>query len=216
MDFIDRSYTFGEEIFNSISHGAGALLSLGGAAVLITFSAIYAGATAIAACSVYSLTLIILYSMSLVYHLISEKHEKAKALFKALDNSSLYLIVAGTYTPYALCCLGGAGGWTLFGVIWLAAVVGIVLTWIFKRARRVVATCYVALGWAIIIALEAFRMSIPTLALIFLILGGALYMGGLVFYNSKNMHYMHSIWHLFVIAGSIFHYFSIFIAVIRI
>ncbi len=215
MDFIDRSYTFGEEIFNSVSHGTGALLSLGGAAVLIVFAAIYGSAVTIAACSVYALTLVILYSMSLVYHLISEKHEKAKALFKALDNSSLYLIVAGTYTPYALCCLKGVQGWVVFGIIWLAAVLGMTLTWIFKRSRRVVATCYIALGWSIIIALEAFRSSMPTISLVFLILGGAFYMGGLVFYNSKNLHYMHSIWHLFVIAGSIFHYFSIFYAVVR-
>ncbi len=215
MDFIDRSYTFGEELFNSVSHGAGALLSIGGAAVLIVFSAIYGGALTVAACSVYALTLIILYSMSLVYHLISEKHEKAKALFKALDNSSLYLIVAGTYTPYALCCLKGAQGWIVFGIIWLAAVVGMTLTWIFKRSRRVVATCYIILGWSIIIALEAFRLSMPTISLVFLILGGAFYMGGLVFYNSKNLHYMHSIWHLFVIAGSIFHYFSVFYAVVK-
>ncbi len=216
MDFIDRSYTFGEELFNSVSHGTGALLSIGGAAVLITFSAIYGNALTVAACSIYALTLIILYSMSLVYHLISEKHEKAKALFKGLDNSSLYLIVAGTYTPYALCCLKGARGWIVFGIIWLAAVIGMTLTWVFKRSRRVVATCYIALGWLIIILLEVFGSALPTLSLVFLILGGVLYMGGLVFYNSKNQHYMHSIWHLLVMAGSIFHYFSILYAIVKI
>ena len=213
MDFIERKYTLGEEIFNAVSHGTGALLSIAGCVVIIVFSAIYGEAIDVASSAIYGSSLIILYTMSTLYHAIT--HPKAKRVFRILDYSTIFLLVAGTYTPLCLSCLGGVLGWTVFGVVWAAAVLGIIFSSInLKKFRTVSTICYIVMGWGIIALIPELRDSVPKISLIFLILGGVFYTGGVVFFRMKNLKYMHSIWHLFVIAGSIWHYFSIFFSII--
>lgn len=215
MDFIERKYTLGEEIFNAVTHGTGALLSIAGCVVLIVFSVIYGSAIDIASAAIYGSSLIILYTMSTLYHAIT--HPKAKRVFRVLDYSTIFLLVAGTYTPLTLSCLGGTLGWTVFGIVWGAALLGIIFSSInLKKFKTVSTICYIIMGWGVVALIPQLRNSIPGLSLIFLILGGVFYTVGIFFFKMKNMKYMHSIWHMFVIAGSIWHYFAIFYALIKI
>lgn len=209
-----RGYTLGEEIFNSVSHGTGALLAIAGCAVLIVFCAVQKGAMEVVSASVYGASLIILYTMSTLYHALTNK--TAKRVFQILDHNTIFLLIAGTYTPYTLCCLGGALGWTIFGIIWGAAVVGIVFSSInLNKFRKFSTFCYILMGWGIIFAIKPLYDSIPKFALIMLILGGILYSIGVIFYVKKNLRYMHSIWHIFVVGGSVLHYFSIMSALLH-
>lgn len=214
MDFLRRKYTLGEEIFSAVTHGTGAMLSIAGTVVLIVFCAIYADTRAVVSASIYGASLIILYTMSTLYHAVSAP--RAKQVFRILDHSTIFLLIAGTYTPYTLCSLRGALGWSLFGGIWAAAVVGIVLSSVsLRKFQKASMICYIVMGWAIILAVKPLWESIPKLSVILLVIGGVLYTGGVAFYIRKEDKYMHSIWHLFVIAGSVLHYFSIFYALVK-
>lgn len=211
MDFLRRKYTLGEELFNAITHGIGALLSVAGCVVLLVRCHQLGNGVAAVSSAIYGATLIILYTMSTLYHAIA--NEKAKAVFRVFDHVTIYLLIAGTYTPYTLACLGGALGWTLFGIVWAAAIVGIVFSSIsLRRFQKLSMICYIAMGWVILIAIKPLWQVIGTLPMVFLVIGGVLYTGGVLFYQMKESRYMHSIWHLFVIAGSIFQYFSILLA----
>lgn len=213
---IDRTprYTLGEEIFNSVSHGVGGLLGIAGTAVLVVLAALHSDALGIVACSVYGGSLIVLYTMSTLYHAITNCH--AKKFFRIMDHDTIFLLIAGTYTPITLIPLrgtaqaSGALGWTLFGVVWGAAIIGIVLNSInLERFRRVSVVCYVAMGWVIVFAIKPMIETCAPLSLWFLLIGGLFYTAGIVFYVMKSKRYFHSVWHLFTIAGSVFHYFSI-------
>lgn len=211
MDFLRRKYTLGEELFNAITHGIGALLSVAGCVVLLVRCHQLGDGVAAVSSAIYGATLIILYTMSTLYHALV--NEKAKAVFLVFDHVTIYLLIAGTYTPYTLACLGGALGWTLFGIVWAAAIVGIVFSSIsLRRFQKLSMICYIAMGWVILIAIKPLWQVIGTLPMVFLVIGGVLYTGGVLFYQMKESRYMHSIWHLFVIAGSIFQYFSILLA----
>lgn len=211
MDFLRRKYTLGEELFNAITHGIGALLSVVGCVILLVRCHQLGDSVAAVSSAIYGTTLIILYTMSTLYHALA--NEKAKAVFRVFDHVTIYLLIAGTYTPYTLACLGGALGWTLFGIVWAAAIVGIVFSSIsLRRFRKLSMICYIAMGWVILIAIKPLWQVIGTLPMVFLVIGGVLYTGGVLFYQMKESRYMHSIWHLFVIAGSIFQYFSILLA----
>lgn len=211
MDFLRRKYTLGEELFNAITHGIGALLSVAGCVILLVRCHQLGDGVAVVSSAIYGTTLIILYTMSTLYHALA--NEKAKAVFRVFDHVTIYLLIAGTYTPYTLACLGGALGWTLFGIVWAAAIVGIVFSSIsLRRFQKLSMICYIAMGWVILIAIKPLWQVIGTLPMVFLVIGGVLYMGGVLFYQMKESRYMHSIWHLFVIAGSIFQYFSILLA----
>ncbi|WP_288703379.1 hemolysin III family protein [uncultured Ruminococcus sp.] len=211
MDFLRRKYTLGEELFNAITHGIGALLSVAGCVVLLVRCHQLGDGVAAVSSAIYGTTLIILYTMSTLYHALA--NEKAKAVFRVFDHVTIYLLIAGTYTPYTLACLGGALGWTLFGIVWAAAIVGIVFSSIsLRRFQKLSMICYIAMGWVILIAIKPLWQVIGTLPMVFLVIGGVLYTGGVLFYQMKESRYMHSIWHLFVIAGSIFQYFSILLA----
>lgn len=211
MDFLRRKYTLGEELFNAITHGIGALLSVAGCVVLLVRCHQLSDGVAAVSSAIYGTTLIILYTMSTLYHALA--NEKAKAVFRVFDHVTIYLLIAGTYTPYTLACLGGALGWTLFGIVWAAAIVGIVFSSIsLRRFQKLSMICYIAMGWVILIAIKPLWQVIGTLPMVFLVIGGVLYTGGVLFYQMKESRYMHSIWHLFVIAGSIFQYFSILLA----
>ncbi|MGN1120338.1 MAG: hemolysin III family protein, partial [Oscillospiraceae bacterium] len=148
-----KRYTLGEEIFNSVTHGVGSLLSIAGTAVLIVVAAIYSNAWGVVSCAIYGASLIILYTMSTLYHAIT--NAKAKAFFRIMDHNTIFFLIAGTYTPITLVALHGAFGWVLFGIVWGAAVLGIVFTSInLEKFRKPSVVCYIAMGWVIIIAIK--------------------------------------------------------------
>lgn len=207
-------YTLGEEIFNSISHGVGALLAIAGCAVLIVSCAVHgSGAKAIVSASVFGASLIILYTMSTLYHALT--NPTAKRVFRVFDHDTIFLLIAGTYTPYVLCCIEPMWlGWTIFGCIWGAAVLGIVFSSIsLEKFSKFSTICYVLMGWGIILAIKPLYLALSKFSLITLIAGGLCYSLGVIFYKKHSIRYFHSIWHLFVIAGSILHYFSVLYAI---
>lgn len=205
---LNKRYTLGEEIFNSVSHGVGALLAIAGTVVLIVMTALYSDPWGVVSSAVYGGTLIILYTMSTLYHAIT--NEKAKRVMRVMDHVTIFLLIAGTYTPITLVTLRGTLGWVLFGFIWGAAALGIVLNAIdLERFRKISVVCYIIMGWAIIAAIVPLINSLPTISLVFLLVGGVLYSVGVIFYAIKKIKYFHSIWHLFTIGGSVFHYFAI-------
>lgn len=204
-------YTLGEEIFNSVSHGTGGVLSIAGTVVLIVCAAIYSDALGVISSCIYGASLIMLYTMSTLYHAIT--NGKAKKFFRIMDHNTIFFLIAGTYTPITLAFLRGAVGWILFAVVWLAAIVGIVLNSIdLERFRKPSVVCYVLMGWVIIFAVKPLITSVPTISLVFLLIGGIFYTVGVIFYAIKKVRYFHSVWHLFTVAGSVFHYFAILLA----
>ncbi len=209
---ITKRYTLGEEIFNSVTHGVGGLLAIAGTAVLIVLAAIYSDAWGIVSSSIYGASLIILYTMSTLYHALTNR--KAKTFFRIMDHDTIFLLIAGTYTPITLVPLRGALGWTLFGIVWGASVLGIVLNSIdLERFKKFSIVCYVAVGWVIVFAVKPMIQSCSPLSLWFLLIGGLCYTVGIVFYAIKTVKYFHSIWHIFTIAGSVFQYFSIMLMI---
>lgn len=211
-----KRYTFGEEVFNAITHGVGAGLAIAATVLLIVkaslFSPIDMRAQYITAWSIFGASLIVLYMMSTLYHALTP--EKAKKVFAIFDHSSIYFLIAGTYTPFCLTTLYGPFGWTLFGIIWGLATIGITLYAVFGSRLRVASVItYVLMGWMIFIAIKPLVAGLPSVSLLYLLLGGLAYTGGVVFYVKKNNKWMHSIWHLFVLAGSIFHFFAVYLSI---
>ncbi len=205
---LKNRYTLGEEIFNSISHGAGSLLAVGGTVVLIIFSAIFSDAWAVVSSAIYGASLIILYTMSTLYHAIT--NEKAKKFFRIMDHNTIFFLIAGTYTPITLSVMGGALGWVLFGIVWGAAAIGIVFNSIdLEKFSKPSIVCYVLMGWVVIFAIKPLIEATSPFFLVFLLLGGIFYTLGIIFYAIKKIKYFHSVWHLFTVAGSAFHYFAI-------
>ena len=205
---ITKRYTLGEEIFNSVSHGAGGMLAIAGTVVLIVIAALYSNAWGVVSSAIYGASMIILYTMSTLYHAITNK--KAKSFFRIMDHNTIFILIAGTYTPYTLVPLRGPVGWTLFGIIWGAAIIGIVFNSIsLEKAKKLSLVCYVAMGWAIIFAIKPMIASVTKPSLVFLLIGGIFYTAGIVFYAVKKIRYFHSVWHLFTVGGTVFHYFSI-------
>lgn len=214
MGKIKRKYTLGEEIFSSVSHGVGACLSIAGTVVLLVFSVIYGNALAVVSSSIYGASLIILYTMSTLYH--SFTNERVKHFFQIMDHNTIFLLIAGTYTPITLYILGGVTGWILFSVVWVASIIGITLNSInMEKAKIPSLICYIATGWVIIFAIKPLIAKVPFLSAFFLVLGGVIYTVGIVFYVIKKVKYFHPVWHIFTILGSAFHYFSILIAIIK-
>lgn len=209
---ITKRYTLGEEIFNSVSHGTGGLLAIAGTVVLIIFAAIYSNAWGVVSSAVYGASMIILYTMSTLYHAIT--NQKAKKFFRIMDHNTIFLLIAGTYTPITLVPLRGALGWTLFGVVWGAAILGIVLNSInLEKFSKPSLVCYIAMGWVIVFAIKPMIETVDKVPLIFLLAGGIFYTVGIIFYALKKIKYFHSIWHLFTIGGTVFHYFAILLII---
>lgn len=214
MGKIKRKYTLGEEIFSSVSHGVGACLSIAGTVVLLVFSVIYGNALAVVSSAIYGASLIILYTMSTLYH--SFTNERVKHFFQIMDHNTIFLLIAGTYTPITLYILGGVIGWILFSVVWVASIIGITLNSInMEKAKIPSLICYIATGWVIIFAIKPLIAKVPFISALFLVLGGVIYTVGVVFYVIKKVKYFHPIWHIFTVLGSAFHYFSILIAIIK-
>lgn len=210
---ITKRYTLGEEIFNSVSHGVGTLLAIAGTAVLIVLAAIHGGAWEVVSCAIFGASLILLYTMSTLYHALTNKH--VKSFFRIMDHDTIFFLIAGTYTPITLIPLRGVVGWVLFGVIWGAAILGIVMNSInLEKFRKPSIICYALMGWAVIFAIKPMLRHCTPLSLWFLLIGGLCYTGGIVFYVIKSKKYFHSIWHIFTVAGSVFHYFSVVLMVV--
>ena len=211
---LNKRYTLGEEIFNAVSHGAGGLLSIAGTVVLIVLCAVYSDAWSVISACVYGASLIILYTMSTLYHAIT--NEKAKKFFRVMDHNTIFFLIAGTYTPFTLVTLRGKLGWILFGIVWGSALIGIILNSIdLEKFRKPSVVCYILMGWVIIIAVKPMLNSLPGLSLVFLLLGGIFYTVGVIFYSLKKIKWFHSVWHLFTVFGSVLHYFSVLIALLK-
>lgn len=202
------TYSRGEEIANAITHGIGAALAIAALVILIVNTSFNGHAWNIVTFTIYGTTLVILYIMSTLYHSLT--HPGAKRLFRKFDHMAILLLIAGTYTPYCCPVLHGWIGWTLLGIVWGCAAIGIVLKAFFTgRYETASVILYVIMGWACILAIKPLYTSMPFNAFVFLVVGGALYTLGTVFYVRDSRPYHHSIWHLFVLAGSVFHFFSI-------
>jgi hemolysin III len=197
-----------EEIWNAITHGIGALLAIAGLVLLIVFSAMYGTAWHVVSFSIFGSTLVILYFASTLYH--SFTGPRVKRLFRKFDHMSIFLLIAGTYTPFCLAPLKGWIGWTILGIVWGCCVTGIVLKALFTGKKEVLSTiAYVVMGWVIVFAIRPLYLSVSTEACVFLVMGGVCYTAGTFFYVYEKMKYNHGIWHLFVLAGSTFHFFSV-------
>lgn len=207
-------YTVGEEIFNSVSHGVGVLLSIAALVLMIVFAAIYSDGFALAGALVYGISLILLYTMSMVYHIV--QNVTAKRILRIFDHCSIFILIAGTYTPYLLGPLRSPVGWTIFGIIWGVTIIGIILNAInLEKFRKLSLVCYILMGWGIVLSIRPLYENVELMGIILLGVGGLVYTAGVAFYVMKKYRYMHSVWHLFVLAGSIFHYFSILLYVIK-
>lgn len=203
-----REYTLGEEIANSISHGIGAILAIAAIPLLIVRALEDGGGIYLAAALVYTLTMLLEYTMSTLYHAIAV--DKAKKIFKVLDHSCIYLFIAGSYTPFCLISLADAGGMWLCIFVWVVALIGVACEafWVF-RPRWVSAVLYLLLGWSVIWFLPALIEALPAPGLWLLVGGGLCYTVGCIFYVLKKIPYMHSIFHLWVLAGSVCQFLAI-------
>ncbi len=197
------------ERFNAYSHLAGAVLALAGLVLLVVYSSVYHDAWKIVSSAIYGATLLLMYTVSTLYHSVKGR---AKVLLRRLDYCSIYLLIAGSYTPFALVTLRGPWGWTLFGVNWGLAAVGVAQElWFGERTRTFSLLLYVVMGWLIVIALGPLKTALPAAGLFWLVAGGVIYSAGIVFFLfDEKIRHFHGIWHLFVLAGSACQFISIF------
>lgn len=208
-----KRYTVGEEIFSAVSHGIGAGLSVAALATMVVRAARSDDLYAIVAAAIFGASLVILYTMSTLYHALTPVG--AKKIFRIFDHATIFLLIAGTYTPYLLVTMRGTVGWVLFCILWALTAIGIVFDAIMlERFHKIEMVLYVAMGWCIVVASKTLVASLAPGGLILLLAGGVLYTVGIIFYSLKKIRYMHSIWHLFVLAGSILHYFSVYLYVL--
>jgi hemolysin III len=204
-----KLYTLGEEVFHSVTHGVGALLGIIGGTVIVTLAVVKGDGIDVFACLVYAISLVILYTMSTLYHAFT--FPRVKRLFRIFDHSSIFLLIAGTYTPFMLITLQGQTiGLVIFIVVWAAAVFGIVLNAVdLKRFSKFSLGLYIVMGWGIFVAIRQVVAGLSTSGFVLLLVGGLSYMIGIIFYVMKKVRYMHAIWHLFVFAGSVLHFLCI-------
>jgi hemolysin III len=202
-----------EELANSITHGIGAVLSIGALGILTAFASLFGNAWHIVSCSIFGVTLILLYTTSTLYHSIQTP--RAKTVLRVLDHAAIFLLIAGTYTPFVLVNMRGPWGWSLFGVVWTIALLGVIFQVSLLRRWPVASVgLYVGMGFLIVFAIKPLLATLTPKGLQLLIAGGLAYILGLVFYGWRRLPYHHAVWHLFVLAGSTFHFFSILFYVI--
>ena len=207
-------YNICEELLSAISHGVGSLLSIAALVLCVVFSVMHHNIYAVVSSVIYGSCSIILYTMSTLYH--SLKVNNAKRVFRILDHDSIFLLIAGTYTPYALVALPKKIGWVVFGIIWSCAILGITLNSIdLKKYGKLSRVLYIIMGWMIIFTFKTLVASIDIVGIYLMLIAGMLYTIGLIFYGiGKKKKYMHSIFHFFVLSASILFFFSIFLYVI--
>lgn len=205
---VHRRQTQGEELANALTHGTGLAASLAGLPILVLVAARSGGARQIVACSVFAATLVILYAASTLYHALPPS--RAKQVLRVVDHSAIYLLIAGSYTPFTLGVLSGAWGWTLFGIVWGLAAAGILYkTLLGLRFPRLSTFWYVGMGWLAVVAIGPLTEALPAGGLAWLVAGGLCYTAGVPFYVRDRLRYRHAIWHLFVLAGSACHYAAV-------
>jgi hemolysin III len=212
-DRILPDYTKGEEIFNMVSHIVGGAVGISALTLCVIIAALHHNVWGVVSSAVYGASMIILYTMSSIYHGL-RPNLTAKKVFQIIDHCSIFLLIAGTYTPFTLCSLREYNpflGWAIFGIIWGAAILGITLNSIdIKAFKKFSAICYLVMGWCIIVAIKPMSLALGFGGMMFLISGGISYtIGAFIYYLSKKKRYSHSIFHLFVLAGSILHMFAI-------
>ena len=207
------SYTLREEIASSITHGVGAVLAIAGLAVLVAFAARHGDAWHVVSCSIFGAALILCFTTSTLYH--SVQAERIKRLLRTLDHSAIFLLIAGTYTPFLLVNLRGPWGWSLFAVIWTLTFLGIALRLFLQgRLHGLVVSIYIAMGWIVVVAAQPMRERVGTGGLVLLAAGGLAYTAGVAFYKWRRLPYNHAIWHGFVLAGAALHFFAVLFYVI--
>ncbi|WP_058303163.1 PAQR family membrane homeostasis protein TrhA [Gorillibacterium timonense] len=201
-------YTRREEVANSITHGIGVALSVAALVLLIVFASLRGNAWHVVSFTIFGVTMLLLYTSSTLVHAFQEG--KVKDLFTIFDHSSIYLFIAGTYTPITLSVIRGPLGWTLFGIIWGIALLGVVFKVFFvKRFLFTSTLIYILMGWVVVFAWKPLVAGFPHEALVMLVIGGVLYTLGTIFYVWRTFPYHHAVWHLFVLGGSVMHFFSI-------
>jgi hemolysin III len=206
-------FSVAEEVWHAVTHGVGFLLSIAALALLVSFATFSGSALHITAAAIYGSALIVMYGASTLYHAIT--HKKAKQLFQKFDHAAIYFLIAGTYTPILLITVGGAWGWTLFGIEWGIAVIGISLKFIYPgRFELLSLIAYVFMGWLIVFVFEIFKTNIDPLGFWLIVAGGIAYTGGIIFYVKDRITHFHTVWHLFVMLGSILQFFAILLYVV--
>jgi len=197
-----------DEIANGVTHGIGLGLAIAGLVGLIVLTSIHGTVWHIVGCTVYGASLVVLYMASTLYHAV--QHAGAKRILRIVDHVAIYLLIAGTYTPFTLVNLRGPWGWTLFGVVWGLAILGIVFKLVYGHGKPWFSLgLYLAMGWVCVIAGPQIITAVPTGCLLWLLAGGLAYTIGTVFYAWDSVRYFHAVWHLFVLAGSAFHYCAV-------
>jgi len=213
MDTNINNFSILEEIWHAITHGIGFFLSIAGLVILVVYSSLHSCALSITSSAIYGSSLVIMYGSSTLYHSIT--NYRAKKILQIFDHASIYILIAGSYTPISLLILRGAWGWSIFGINWGIAVIGVALKFLYPRKfEKLSLYLYVIMGWMIVIALEPLVHNMPSGGLWLLVIGGLFYSFGIIFYLKDAKPYFHTIWHFFVLAGSIFHYFAILFYVI--
>lgn len=203
-----RAYSVGEEVANSIIHGIGTVLSVAALTLLVVFGVTSGEGVKLASGVVYGISLVLEYTASTLYHSLT--NERAKHVFKVLDHCGIYLLIAGSYTPFTLITLAGRGGWTMFAIVWAIAAVGISVEafWAY-RPRWVSALGYLGMGWIVVLAINPLMAALPAGGLWLLVAGGLAYTVGTVFYVLKKVPYLHAVWHTFVLGGSVCHFLAV-------
>ncbi len=202
-----RLQTFGEEVANSVSHGIGFLAAVAATPFLVV-AAIPHGVGSIVGVSIFAATMAALYLVSTLYHALPSA--RAKRVFQALDHGAIFLLIAGTYTPFTLGILRGGWGWALFGAIWGLALAGVIFEAVVAFRYPIISTAiYLAMGWLVLIAVQPLWQRMPHQGLLWLLAGGLAYTGGVAFYAAKRVRYSHFVWHLCVLAGTTCHFFAV-------
>ena len=203
-------YTLGEEIGNAVTHGTGTLLAVWGTVLMILKST---DAWQVVSACIYGASLMILFTMSCLYHALG--NNAGKRVMRVFDHTGIFFLIAGTYTPYTLVAIRGALGWVVFGLVWAAAIVGIVLNSIsIEKFKTFSMICYVAMGWCVVIAIVPLLRAIPLEGFLLLLGGGVLYTVGILFYRQKNRRWFHTVWHVFVLAAAVLQFLSIYMCVL--
>jgi hemolysin III len=205
--------TPGEEIANSLTHGLGLALSIAGLTVLVTFAASRGDVWTVTGCAVFGVSLVLLYAASTLYH--SLRSRRWRRVLRVFDHAAIFLLIAGTYTPFTLVNLRGPWGWSMFWVVWGLAAAGIMLKLFFTGRFPIASTLiYLFMGWLVLVALKPLFGALPLSGLALLFAGGAAYSAGVAFYLWRRLPYHHALWHLFVLTGSVFHFFAVFCSVV--
>ena len=198
-----KLYTLGEEIFNSVTHGVGAGISVAACVLMIIKAAFTDSAMKVVCAAIFGASLIILYTMSTLYHALT--NPTAKRIMRIFDHCTIFLLIAGTYTPFTLVVMGGTLGWTLFGILWGVTAIGMVLNALsLTKFSKISMVLYILMGWCVIFCVRPVITYLGLWGSLMLLAGGLFYTGGILFYSSKKK-YMHSVWHIFVVLGSVCH-----------